>query len=72
MEVGSNGNYFRGAGEQAHSFGDLGSPDKKQKKNKGKTTILFDFLKFSYAFGEVAPDPLVNSKCIYFLTNMHI
>ena len=27
----STGNYFRGAGEQAHSFGDLGSPAKKQK-----------------------------------------
>ena len=23
--------YFRGAGEQAHSFGELGSPAKKQK-----------------------------------------
>ena len=50
MKVGSNGKYFRGAGEQAHSFGDLGSPDKKQK-NKGKATILFDFFKFSYALG---------------------
>ena len=38
----STGNYFRGAGEQAHSFGDLGSPAKKQK-NKGKASILFDF-----------------------------
>ena len=25
-ELGSLGNYFRAAGEQAHSFGDLGSP----------------------------------------------
>ena len=39
----STGNYFRGAGEQAHSFGDLGSLAKKQKKNKGKASILFDF-----------------------------
>ena len=30
-ELGSTGNYFRGAEEQAHSFGDLGSPAKKQK-----------------------------------------
>ena len=30
-DLGSTGNYFRGAGEQAHSFGDLGSPAKKQK-----------------------------------------
>ena len=72
MEVGSNGNYFRGAGKQAHSFGDLGSPDKKQKKNKGKATILFDFLSFLMLLGRWPPDPLVNSKCIYFLTNMHI
>ena len=31
-DLGSTGNYFRGAGEQAHSLGDLGSPAKKQKK----------------------------------------
>ena len=31
-DLGSTGNYFRGAGEQAHSFGDLGSPAKKQKE----------------------------------------
>ena len=29
-DLGSTGNYFRGAGEQAQSFGDLGSPAKKQ------------------------------------------
>ena len=28
-ELGSTGNYFLGFGEQAHSFGDLGSPAKK-------------------------------------------
>ena len=32
MDLGSTVNYFRGAGEQAHSFGDLGSLAKKQKK----------------------------------------
>ena len=31
-DLGSTGNYFRGARGQAHSFGDLGSPAKKQKK----------------------------------------
>ena len=35
-DLGSTGYYFRGAGEQAHSFGDLGSPAKKQKKKKIK------------------------------------
>ena len=35
-ELGSTGKYFRGAGEQAHSFGDFGSPAKKQKKMKKK------------------------------------
>ena len=28
-ELGSTGNYFQGFGEQAHSFGDLGSSAKK-------------------------------------------
>ena len=28
-ELGSTANYFRGAGEQAHTFGDLGSTAKK-------------------------------------------
>ena len=32
-ELGSTGNYVRGAREQAHNFGDLGSLAKKQKKN---------------------------------------
>ena len=32
-ELWSTGNYFQGFGEQAYSFGDLGSPAKKQKKN---------------------------------------
>ena len=41
-DLGSTGNYFRGSGEQAHSFGDLWSPAKKQK-NKGKASILFYF-----------------------------
>ena len=31
-ELGSTGNYFRGAREQAHSFGDIGSLAKKQNK----------------------------------------
>ena len=55
-DLGSTGNNFRGAGEQAQSFGDLGSPAKKQK-NKGKAYILFVFLKFSSASGGIAPIP---------------
>ena len=31
-DLGSTGNYFKGAGEQAQSFWDLGSPAKKLKK----------------------------------------
>ena len=30
-ELGITANYFRGAGEQAHTFGDLGSTAKKKK-----------------------------------------
>ena len=32
-ELGSTGNYFRGAREQAHNFGDIGSLAKKIRKN---------------------------------------
>ena len=42
-QLGSTGNYFQGFGEQAHSFGDLGSPAKSNLK--GNSFILFDFLK---------------------------
>ena len=45
-DLGSTGNYLRGAGEQAHSFGDLGSPAKKQKKIKEKPPFCLIFLKF--------------------------
>ena len=41
--LGSTGNYFRGAGEQAHSFGDLGSTAKKQKKIKEKPPFCLIF-----------------------------
>ena len=68
MDLGSTGYYFRGAGEQAHSFGDLGTLVKSKKK-KRKTSILFDFWKFSSASGWIAPQtPLVNSICIHFRT----
>ena len=41
-DLGSPGNYFRGSGEQAHSFGDLGSPAKKQKiKEKPPFCLIF-------------------------------
>ena len=49
-ELGSTGNYFRGSREQAHIFGDLGSPSKKQK-NKGKASICLNFLKFLLLLG---------------------
>ena len=48
--LGSTGNYLRGAREQAHSFGDLVSPAKKQMKIR-KVSILFYFLKISSASG---------------------
>ena len=40
IELGSTGNYFRGAREQAHNLGDLGSLAKKQK-NKEKPPFCF-------------------------------
>ena len=50
-DLGSTGNYFRGSGEQAHNFGDLGSPAKKQKKKKEKPPFCLIFLKFLLLLG---------------------
>ena len=50
--------YFRGGGEQAHSFEDLGNPAKKQKQNKVKASILFDLKKKSSTSGGIAPQTL--------------
>ena len=48
-ELGSTGNYFRGAREQAHNFGDIWSLAKKLKKNKEKPPFCVIFLKISSA-----------------------
>ena len=40
-ELGSTDNYFRGAREQAHNFGDIGSLAKKQKKKKRKSLHFY-------------------------------
>ena len=43
-ELGSTSNYLRGAREQAHNFGDIGSLAKKpQKKNKEKPPFCLIF-----------------------------
>ena len=43
-ELGSTGNYFRGAREQAHNFGDIGGLAKKaQKINKEKPAFCLIF-----------------------------
>ena len=42
-ELGRTGNYFRGAREQAHNFGDLGSLAKKNKKKNKKIRKSFYF-----------------------------
>ena len=48
--------YLRGAGEQAHSFGDLGSPAKKQKKKiKEKPPFCLIFKNFSASGGGDSP-----------------
>ena len=61
-ELGSTGNYLKGAREQAHNFGDLGSLVKKQK-NKEKPPFCLIFFKISSSSGGLAPpDPLVNYK----------
>ena len=69
MELGSTGNYLRGAREQAHNFGDLGSLAKKQKNMEKPPFCLIFFLNFFCFWGASSPGPLVNSKYIYFRTN---
>ena len=74
MERGSIGNYFQGFWEQAHSFGDLGSPAKKVKQKshlKGKAFISFDFFK-KHSSVTGGGGGLEKSKCIYFRANMLI
>ena len=67
-ELGSTGNYFRGAREQAHNFGDIGSRAKKQKKKKKKkASILFDFLKISSASGGPRPPWSILNLLIFVL-----
>ena len=60
--MGSTGIYCKGAGEQAHSFGDLGSPTKKLKKLEEKPP----FKKKSSVYGGLDPDPTCNSRMYLF------
>ena len=55
-ELGSTGNYFMGAREQAHNFGDLGSLAKKQK-NKEKPSFCLIFKKIFCFCGASPQDP---------------
>ena len=68
-ELGRTGNYFQGFGEQAHSFGDLGSPTKSKKKShlKAKAFISFDFNKDLQLLGGSPADPLGNLNVFTFL-----
>ena len=66
-ELGSTGIYFKGSREQANSFGDLESPAQKQK-NKGKASILFDFLKISFASRVQAPQIPLPNAAFYFIS----
>ena len=70
-ELRSTDNYFQGFGEQANSFGDLGSPAKKYKKShlKGKAFISFDFLikKIFGFWGEAPRPPLANLNLFTFM-----
>ena len=60
-ELGSTGNYLRGAREQAHNFGDLRSLAKKQK-NMEKPPFCSIFFKNFFCFWGASQTSLVNSK----------
>ena len=58
-ELGSTGDYYQGFWEQAHSFGDFGSPVKSKKKSrlKGSAFISFDLKNKSSASGRKPSRP---------------
>ena len=73
-ELGNTGNYFQGPGEQAQSFGDLGSPAKKYKKTfqkfhlKGKASISLISKKKTFGFlGADSRRPLSNVNVFTFV-----
>ena len=72
-ELGSTINYFQGFGEQAHSFGDLGSPAKKVKhefKNftlKEKPSFRLIFLNSFSASAGSFQTPLHNLNVFTFV-----
>ena len=72
MELGSTGYYFRGAGEQVHSLGDLGSPSQRLKVNlenltlKEKPSVGFIF---KNKYFSLAPDPLKLLNVFNFILN---
>ena len=51
-ELGSTCNYFRGAREQAHNFGDLGGLAKKQKNKEKPPFCSIFFFKFLLLLGD--------------------
>ena len=67
--------YFQGIGEQAHIFGDLGSPAKKLKnltlKEKPSFCLTF-FKRFLQLLGVAPQTHHWISQCIYFHANMLI
>ena len=63
-KLGSTANYFRGAGEQAHTFGDLGSTPKKLKKYQD--SFLSDSLKCRWLLGAI---PII--QCNFFPISLH-
>ena len=67
--LGSTGYYFQGFGEQAHNFGDLGSPAKNLKNLalKEKPSFRLIFSKNSSPPGGSPPDPLGYLNAVTFV-----
>ena len=74
-ELEGTGNYFRGSGEQVHSFGDFGSPPRKKNI---KNIILKEKLPFcliikkTLACGGKTPPPPFNCNCLFTCTSAFI
>ena len=73
-ELASTVNYFREAGERAHSLGDFRRPTKKEKKVnlKNLTLKFFFFLNFFGFWVVIAPRPPCKTFILTCLQKEHI
>ena len=70
-ELGSTGNYFQGFGEQAHSFGDLGIPAKKNERTSdggnGNHSVSLPIILIKIKVNQMLPSSYISSLLVSIL-----